>query len=671
VFSEQVTATINNQYSVAIQYNSNDKDSYGFGSNFTQTYYYPYDITVTATSSILADNPVTINFGGIVSGSLAVSSNADLILGGPVLFDGSVSFEVNGSLWQQAAAVITAGSLSVNAVGGTVGSATQPLSLAMLNDGPVSATGTQGVYLASTGNLNVGSISTQTPASTSVPGNQLISGFNQNGTNWSKVTTGSFTPTIADNVMTLTQSGVESTANAWWYDTLLPVNQAFAVSFTYTGQASGADGVALVFQNSSSGTSAVGGSGSGVGYSGIAGSLALVLDIYSEDGVGGSGLSIATGGTIPTLTDTSPVALDTSHPINVLLSYDPVAQTVTVVLQDTVTSQQYTLVTPNIDLATLVGANNAYLGFTGGTGSVTSTQTISNFSWSSAAPVAVTTAAVTGFGTTGTGWTLTNGGGTAASVSNNVLTLTQSSDGYTANAAWSNTAVAIDQPFAVSYTYTGQANGADGVAFVLQNDPRGTAAVGTTGGGVGYADILHSVGVVLDIYSGDGVGGAGFQVATNGTLGTFQSTAPGGAQHRAPDRGGAGLQPADADPRRHPGRLGHGECLHHAAVGEPGADRGGQFGDPRLHRSDGRRHRDPDHFELPVPAAAIGGVQRWGVLDFGRHVGGRRPADTEQRRAAVHDGNRQLGHRAVVRQPAAGHQPVPGELHLHGSNHGG
>jgi hypothetical protein len=142
VFSEQVTATVNQKFEIQIEYTG-----YGIGTNFVQTYYYPYDITVTATSSILADNPVTINFGGIVSSSFAVSSNADLILGGPVLTNGSVSFDVNGSLLQQDSAVITAGSLSVNAVGGTVGTATQPLSLAMLNDGPVSATGTQGVYL--------------------------------------------------------------------------------------------------------------------------------------------------------------------------------------------------------------------------------------------------------------------------------------------------------------------------------------------------------------------------------------------------------------------------------------------------------------------------------------------------------------------------------------------
>ena len=313
-------------------------------------------------------------------------------------------------------------------------------------------------------------------------------------------------------------------SDLWWYDSPLPVNQAFAVSFTYTGQANGADGVALVFQNT--GKAAVGGTGGGVGYSGIDNSLALVLDIYNGNNAGGSGLSISTGGTISTLSETSPVALDTGDPIDVVLSYDPVAQTVTVALQDTVTGQQYTSVTSSINLANLVGANNAYLGFTGGTGGVTSTQTISNFTWSSAAPVSVTTTPVTGIGTNGAGWTLTNGSGPVASVANNVLTLTQSGSGNTANAAWYNTPVNINQPFAVNYTYTGQANGADGVAFVLQNNTQGTSAIGSDGGGVGYAGISTSLAVVLDIYSGDGVGGAGFQVATNGSMGAFQSAAP-------------------------------------------------------------------------------------------------------------------------------------------------
>ncbi|MFN5532196.1 MAG: lectin-like domain-containing protein, partial [Planctomycetaceae bacterium] len=521
VFSEQVTAMVNWFFGTGIIYNG-----YGIGTNFAQTYFFPYDITVTATSSILADNPVTINFGGIVSGSLAVSSNADVILGGPVLLNGSVSLDVNGSLLQQAAAVITAGSLSVNAVGGSVGTTSQPLTLAMLNGGPVSATGTQGVYLASSSDLTVGTISTQTPPSTSVPGNQLISGFNQDGTNWSSASTGAFSPTIADNVMTLTKSGVESTASAWWYDTPLPVNQSFAVSFTYTGQADGAEGVALVFQNSFSGTSAVGAVGAGVGYSGIPNSLALVLDINNENDAGGSGLGISTNGTISPLASTSPVALDSGHPISVLLSYDPVAQTVTVALQDTVTGAQFTSVTPGINLATLVAANSAFLGFTGATGSVTATQTIGNFHWYSSAPASVTTATVAGFNQNGASWSSASNGEFTPTIADNVMTLTKSGVESTANAWWYDTPLPVNQQFVVNFTYTGQADGADGVALVFQNSSSGKSAVGAPGSGVGYLFIADSLALVLDIYGEDGAGGSGMSIATGGSIPTLVDTSP-------------------------------------------------------------------------------------------------------------------------------------------------
>jgi len=528
VFSEQISATINQSYSLAIQYSSNDKDSYGFGSNFTQTYIYPYDITVTATSSILVDNPVAIHFGGITGGTLAIHSNADVILGGSVALVGPVTAQVNGSLLQQASAVLSATSLDLNAVGGTIGIAAQPLTVAMIGSGAVSATGSEGVYLASTGDLVIDTISTQQASGVAVPGGTLISGFGQNGTGWTLVNGEGDHASIEDNVLSLTQSGSADTANAAWFKTPLAIDQPFAVGFSYQGQANGADGIALVFQNSSSGTAAVGSTGSGVGYAGIGNSLALVLDIYSGNGAGGSGMAIATNGASWTLTNTGPVALNSSHLIDVVFSYDPVAQTLTVVLTDTVNGDQYTSVTTGIDLATITGGNTATLGFTGGDGDVTATQAIRNFTWYAISAASTAQGPVVGMGTNGSGWNLANNGGATATISNNLLTLTNAGTTNTANAAWYGTPVRVDQPFAITYTYTGEANGADGVAFVLQNDGRGTAAVGGSGNDVGYAGIVSSVAVILDIYSDNGAEGAGFQFATQGNIGTltYSSTSP-------------------------------------------------------------------------------------------------------------------------------------------------
>ncbi|MFN9373585.1 MAG: lectin-like domain-containing protein, partial [Planctomycetaceae bacterium] len=522
LFMETVSATINQQYEVGIIYHGN----YDFDNPFTQTYVYPYDITLTARSSVVADNPVTINFGGLTNGSLQVSSNANLTLGGTVMIPGSLSFNVLGSLLQNSpSTAIPAATFNAPATVGSLGSAEQPLNLALLGNGAVSASASQGVFLTAPETIVVDQITTQFAATATLPG-KSVSGFGGNGNGWTNASNNAWVSTIANDVMTLTHSGTGNTANAWWYDQKVSLTQPFAVSFTYTGEANGADGIALVLQNSAAETSALGAVGGGVGYAGIGKSIALILDIYAEDGVQGSGFALGSNGSIPALSSAAPVALNSGHPIDVLLQYDPMASAISVSLTDQVTQETVTQSIPASGLTFLMGGTAAYLGFTGADGGVTSTQTISNFSYISSQVVTPGQLPLSGFNQNGTGWILTTGEGDSASITSDVLTLTQSGTGNTSNAAWFDTAVPVTQPFAVNFTYTGQANGADGIAFVLQNDPRGTGAVGATGGGLGYSGIANSVALALDIYGGDGAEGTGFQWATNGTLGSYEVTSP-------------------------------------------------------------------------------------------------------------------------------------------------
>ncbi len=73
------------------------------------------------------------------------------------------------------------------------------------------------------------------------------------------------------------------------------------------------------------------------------------------------------------------------------------------------------------------------------------------------------------------------------------------------------------------YTDVG-GNGADGFTFCLQNDPRGAAALGSTGGGLGYYGITPSVALAFNIYSGNT---PGISLRQNGTVTTsYSSTAP-------------------------------------------------------------------------------------------------------------------------------------------------
>jgi hypothetical protein len=122
----------------------------------------------------------------------------------------------------------------------------------------------------------------------------------------------------------------------------------------------------------------------------------------------------------------------------------------------------------------------------------------------------------------GTAWSL-NGG---PSLTSGVLEVTDGSGNETRG-------LFFDYPvninaFTASFTYQDvDSGGADGVAFVLQNDPRGAAALGGTGGALGYGYgsgpgplIKNSVAFEMDIYT------PGVNLETNGIFGTYVSTAP-------------------------------------------------------------------------------------------------------------------------------------------------
>jgi hypothetical protein len=79
-----------------------------------------------------------------------------------------------------------------------------------------------------------------------------------------------------------------------------------------------------------------------------------------------------------------------------------------------------------------------------------------------------------------------------------------------AGAAWTPNTVDVADPFAVSFDFrmsdaTGQTDpadgsGGDGIAFVIQNDFRGTSAIGRGAGGMGFLGIFDSVAVMFDTY---------------------------------------------------------------------------------------------------------------------------------------------------------------------------
>jgi hypothetical protein len=196
--------------------------------------------------------------------------------------------------------------------------------------------------------------------------------FNGSGAGWTLNTITTNAP-IVNNVLTLTDGGLGEARSCFLNN---PVSiTSFTASYTYQdigGQ--GADGAAFVFQNSPSGPAAIGGGGGGLGYSGIAPSAALEMDIYAGSTPGiAFRVNGATGGPY---SSTAPVSLPSGHPINFAISYD--GTTAVLSMTDTVAGTSFTT-NYTANLPSLVGGNTAYVGFTGASGGVASFEQISNF----------------------------------------------------------------------------------------------------------------------------------------------------------------------------------------------------------------------------------------------------------------------------------------------------
>lgn len=113
-------------------------------------------------------------------------------------------------------------------------------------------------------------------------------------------------------------------------------------------------------------------------------------------------------------------------------------------------------------------------------------------------------------------WQL-NGG---AELTNGTFTLTDGGVGE-ARSAWYLFSQDINA-FQASFEYLAVSNIgiADGMAFVLQNDPSGVNALGAAGGGLAYLGITPSFALLLNVYAG-APGGPGIQISTGGAgLGT-------------------------------------------------------------------------------------------------------------------------------------------------------
>ena len=289
----------------------------------------------------------------------------------------------------------TAGATSYNVYRGTSkgGEGTAPyatgITTTSYTDSSVTAGATYYYYVVAVNSFGQSTPSAEASATAAAPAINFGSGFagsqSQLALNGSAAISGSYLQ------LTNGQTGEASSA---YFSTPVSVAQ-FSTQFTFQLTNANADGFTFTIQND--GTTALGGGGGGLGYGagstggtgGIPNSVAVKFDLYSNQGEGNDSTGLYTDGAAPTnvgsinLSSTG-INLHSGDVFQATLSYN--GSTLTETITDTQTNATVTE-TYTINIPQTVGSSTAYVGFTAGTGGLTATQNILQWSYFSGSQV--------------------------------------------------------------------------------------------------------------------------------------------------------------------------------------------------------------------------------------------------------------------------------------------
>jgi hypothetical protein len=176
-----------------------------------------------------------------------------------------------------------------------------------------------------------------------------------------------------DTRLQLTTGALWQGGSVWWN---APISvQAFTTSFEFQLSVAQANGFTFAVQNI--GPKALGGDSAGLGYQNIQKSVAVKFNVYNYQNEGSNSTGVYTDGEPPLLptVDITPsgILLASGDVIEAQITYDGTKLTLN--LHDTVTNDTFTM-SKTIDIPSIVGANTAYVGFTGGTGGLSASQKI-------------------------------------------------------------------------------------------------------------------------------------------------------------------------------------------------------------------------------------------------------------------------------------------------------
>ncbi|AXC12918.1 hypothetical protein ACPOL_3635 [Acidisarcina polymorpha] len=311
---------------------------------------------------------------------------------------------------------------------------------------------------------------------------------------------------LDDFRLQLTNGGFSEAGSAFYTK---PVNiQSFTTDFTFQQSNPNGDGFTFTIQNNSA--AALGGDGGSLGYAGIGKSVAIKFDLFSNSGEGPNSTGLYINGAQPTAPAVSlvntPINLHSADYTTAHITYDGTNLTIT--LTDTITLGTWSH-SFAVNIPAIVGGNTAYVGFTGGSGGLSSSQKVTSWTYFTGQPpypnyptgFHPTNMVINGTGgLSGTSLQLTNGG------------LKETTSAFYA------IPVGVES-FTSNFQFLLTKATADGFAFVIQN--AGPHAIGTGGGGLGYASIPNSVAIKWDFFNNAGEGNDSTGVYVNGAMPTL------------------------------------------------------------------------------------------------------------------------------------------------------
>ena len=178
---------------------------------------------------------------------------------------------------------------------------------------------------------------------------------------------------LDDSRLQLTTGLTGEAGSAWYYQ---PINiQAFTSEFSF--QLSNPAGEGFTFAIQGDNNTSLGTAGSGLGYQGIANSIAIKFDLDNAAGEGADSTGLYTNGASPTVPaidlSTTGIDLHSDDTFDVSLTYN--GTILSMVISDMITGAAYST-SWTVNIPSTVGGNTAYVGFTGGTSGLTSSQKI-------------------------------------------------------------------------------------------------------------------------------------------------------------------------------------------------------------------------------------------------------------------------------------------------------